>query len=55
MKAYGLTRTEYENDSKKIGDYWGSRKPRSYTSDRNALRQAKKRARREAKKELTND
>jgi hypothetical protein len=46
MKAYGMNVKEYENDSKKIGDLIGGRRPSTRILQKNALRRYKKVARR---------
>ena len=52
MKPYGMTKIQYINDSKKVGDYKNSNTGNAVYSSvgsRNALRRYKKVARREDK------
>lgn len=46
MKAYGMNKKEYGNDSKKVGDLFNGRKALSGISARAYLRSLKKKARR---------
>jgi len=56
LKPYGLTKIEYINDSKKVGDYSNSNTGNAVYSSagtRNALRRYKKAARRANKAAIT--
>ena len=53
MLPYGLTKVEYINDSKRVGDRFNGRKPLSGINVRNYLRRYKKIARRANKSIIT--